>query len=55
VDKNDYKNADVGINYSDEWGKKIELSGSYFLIGVIIASTTNPNEIFLQDGTGGTA
>ncbi|WP_338762729.1 TonB-dependent receptor [Bernardetia sp. ABR2-2B] len=46
----------VGINYTDEWGKKIELSGSYFLNWSDNASTTNlTRDFFLQDNANGTA
>jgi hypothetical protein len=46
----------VGINYSDEWGKKITLSGSYFLNWSDNAATTNlTRDFFLQNDANGTA
>jgi hypothetical protein len=46
----------VGINYSDEWGKKITLSGSYFLNWSDNAATTNlTRDFFLQDDASGAA
>lgn len=45
----------VGINYSDEWGKKITLSGSYFLNWSDNAATTNlTRDFFLENDASGT-
>ncbi len=45
----------IGINYSDEWGKKISIAGSYFYNWSDNASTTNlTRDFFLQDDAGGT-
>lgn len=46
----------IGLNYSDEWGKKIKLSGSYFFNWSENNATTNlTRDYFLQDDANGTA
>lgn len=45
----------IGINYSDEWGKKITIAGSYFYNWSDNTSTTNlTRDFFLQNDGGGT-
>ena len=45
----------VGINYTDEWGKKIQLSGSYFLNWSNNDATTSlTRDFFLQNNASGT-
>lgn len=48
------KTHSLGINYSDEWGKKIKLSGSYFFNWSENNSSTNlTRDYFLQDDATG--
>ncbi|WP_338790402.1 outer membrane beta-barrel protein [Bernardetia sp. MNP-M8] len=50
------KTSSIGINYSDEWGKKIQLSGSYFFNWSDNSATTNlTRDFFLQDDANGAA
>ncbi len=50
------KTHSLGINYSDEWGKKIELSGSYFFNWSENDAFTNlTRDFFLQENTSGNA
>ncbi len=49
------KTSSIGINYSDEWGKKIKLSGSYFFNWSDNSATTNlTRDFFLKDDESGT-